>query len=202
VFDSNRGGNEDLWIVGVDGEGLVRVTEHDARDMQPAWSPKGDRIAFVSDRGGDEEIYVLELASGVLARLTTDGAKDFNPAWAPDGESLVFFREKGDGLDQVYVVRADGTGERRVTDGAHHSFYPSFLPDGRVGFTQVDENKEKQLAWSRVDGSERGIVAGLPVSYARWSPDGGRIAFVAGRWPRSAVHLAAADGSGVLELVN
>ena len=50
-----------------DGSGVVRLTDHSARDGEPAWSPDGQRIAFSSDRDGNYDIYVMN-ADGELAR--------------------------------------------------------------------------------------------------------------------------------------
>ena len=103
----------------------------------------------------------------------------------------------------MHVVGRDGQDERRVTSGELHNIYPSFLPDGRVGYTCVRADGMREIVHSRVDGSgvER-LVTGLRVSYARWSPDGERVAFVAGRWPKSAVYVMNADGTGLRKLVN
>ena len=44
-----------------DGSGLARLTDGEATDAGPAWSPDGQRIAFSSDRYGDaRNIFVVE----------------------------------------------------------------------------------------------------------------------------------------------
>lgn len=202
VYEATRDGNRDLFVRSVDGGEELRLTHDEARDVHPAWSPGGERIVFSSDRAGSSDLYVLELEGGVVTRLTTGEAKDLNPSWSVDGEGIVFFREKGDGKDQVWIVGRESGDERRVTSGAHHNVFPSFLPDGRVGYTRVREDGSKELVCSRADGSALQRVGRVPVSFARWSPDGRRVAFVAGRWPRSAIYLMNADGTGLRKLVN
>src|SRR5215470_14167314 len=59
VFQSNRAGNEDIYVVNPDGTGLSQLTNDPGLDDLPKWSPDGKRIAFVSDRDGNPEIYVM-----------------------------------------------------------------------------------------------------------------------------------------------
>ena len=45
-------GNSDLWLVPADGSAPPRrLTWNEGADGSPAWSPDGQRIAFVSKRG-------------------------------------------------------------------------------------------------------------------------------------------------------
>ncbi|MDE0205713.1 MAG: hypothetical protein OXP66_06780, partial [Candidatus Tectomicrobia bacterium] len=50
-----------------DGSGVTRLTDNDAADRSPAWSPDGQRIAFDSDRDGDFDIYVMNAAGEPVA---------------------------------------------------------------------------------------------------------------------------------------
>ena len=42
-----------------DGSEVERLTDSDAWDESPAWSPDGQPIAFDSERDGRPEIYVM-----------------------------------------------------------------------------------------------------------------------------------------------
>jgi Tol biopolymer transport system component len=66
-----------------DGSGLKRLTNNDASDRQPAWSPDGTKIAFNSERDGNREIYVMNADGSGLTRLTNNDASDWDPAWSP-----------------------------------------------------------------------------------------------------------------------
>ena len=46
----------DLYSMPISGGLAVRLTEGIAHDMQPRFSPDGERIVFVSDRSGDNNV--------------------------------------------------------------------------------------------------------------------------------------------------
>ncbi len=203
AFGAEQEGNWDVYIRNLDGSGPQRLTRHESEDGQPAWSPLGDRIAFTSERDGNREIYSVAADGSELERLTNDPAEDYNPSWSPDGKTLVFYREKGDGRDQIVAIAADGSGEWSVTRDERHNIFPSFLPDGRIGFVSSLQGGTEELVVSEPDGSGRQRIGDVSCFFARWSPDGGSIAFISGAgWPRSAIYLMRADGTGIRKIVN
>jgi Tol biopolymer transport system component len=69
-----------------------RLTNNNAVDNLPAWSPDGTRLAFHSDRDGDMEIYVMDVAAAFqseedaeVQQLTDNSFDDFSPDWRPVG---------------------------------------------------------------------------------------------------------------------
>jgi TolB protein len=59
AFMSDRDGNWEVYVVGMDGSGLKRLTNNAARDGLPTWSPDAKSIAFVSDRSGAWAVWVM-----------------------------------------------------------------------------------------------------------------------------------------------
>ncbi len=104
-----------------DGSGQRRRT-HLPGDGSPAWSPRGDLIAFVRlTRGKDVdsyEIFVMNIDGSGVRRLTRNGVLDTSPTWSPDGRQIAFTRWPGNGSDgtsAIYVMNVDGSRERRLT---------------------------------------------------------------------------------------
>jgi Tol biopolymer transport system component len=64
------------------GGNIRRLTDNPADDASPAWSPDGQRIAFVSYRDGNAEIYIMD-TDGENQRNLTDRPEmmDFSPDW-------------------------------------------------------------------------------------------------------------------------
>jgi Tol biopolymer transport system component len=92
-----------------------RVLAHGA--TQPAWSPAGDRIAYVSTKG----ITVAD-ANGGNARVLADGSQ---PEWSPEGTRIAYTAARGVG---THVIGANGTGDRLVDPKATN---PRWTADGR-----------------------------------------------------------------------
>ena len=87
-----------------DGSGVARLTDSEATDADPAWSPDGRRIAFASDRDGGSNIYVMNADGSGVARLTDSSAGDYGPAWSPDGRRIAFASERDGDARNIYMV--------------------------------------------------------------------------------------------------
>lgn len=77
------GSGFDIWAMNPDGSNLVNITNHPAYyDTDAAFSPTGDKIAYLSSRTGDWEIFIMNLDGSEQTNLTNNpGYDDWNPAW-------------------------------------------------------------------------------------------------------------------------
>jgi Tol biopolymer transport system component len=122
AFRSERTGKAELFLVNVDGSGLVNLTRNPAADGGPAWAPDGKKIYFVRGRYGKSDVYAMN-ADGSGARNLSrnpeppgDDGKDNSPVVSPDGRRIAFLSERS-GTYQIYVINADGSGLKRLTGG-------------------------------------------------------------------------------------
>ena len=208
VFDSDRGGQVDLWTMRTDSTGLARLTNDKVPDELAEWSPNRKQIAWT--RGGEEsptgEIWVMNADGTGRRQVTSNAFSDNAVSWSPDGRQLAY-RSIRDGNYDIYVIGVDGTNERRLTTVPGRDFVPDWSPDGtRITFTRIRDGVSAIYTMSSTDGSDvrqltdDSLGAGLSV----YSPDGSRIAFAdnfAGPGEKD-VWVMNADGSGLRQVTD
>jgi hypothetical protein len=183
--------NTEIFVVRSNGSGDTRLTDHPARDEDPAWSPDGTRIAFTSDRDGSRAVHVMNGDGSGVTRLTPTEAASYDPAWSPDGHLIAFVSER-DGNAELYVMNADGTNQRRLTNHPAIDRDPAWSPEGtRIAFSSArDGNAEIYVMGADGTGLARITTSSVPDGHPAWSPDGNRLAFAHG----DCIHYTGASG--------
>ena len=103
AFCSDRGGSPQIYVMGADGSNPHRISfTGSSYCTSPAWSPKGDKIAFVC-RDSGFHIFVTAPDGGQAVRLTYAGQNE-DPTWAPDGRSVAFSSNLGKGGPKSIVI--------------------------------------------------------------------------------------------------
>jgi TolB protein len=145
AFMSFRDGNAELYVMGVDGSNLRRVTRHPSIDSTPTWSPAGNQIAFTSDRSGSPQIYVVDADGlGQPRRITTGESWADRATWSPAPfNEIAYAARSGPGFDiKIYDVAKNET--RGLTSGEGSNESPAFSPTGRhLAFTSTRQGNEQ-----------------------------------------------------------
>ena len=121
AFVSNRDGDTDIYSMKSDGSNQRKLTDNAAEDLEPNWSPDGNRIVFVSDlnQTGKLDIYSMKADGTDQNRLTDDKALDVEPAFSPDANKIVFTSTR-DGDQEIFSMNTDGSGQRRLTNNTDY----------------------------------------------------------------------------------
>jgi TolB protein len=217
--------NNSLLSMNADGTNRsVLFKDEKKNPIAPAWSPKGDRIAFglgrfhqMQDGRAVADIAVMD-ADGKNLKTLTDGKGNYGfPSWSPDGREIVC--RVSDGKTSGLIILDAETGKsRELKTGSTQVNFPAWSPAGDViAFTNYIDG-DYELCAIKPDGTGFKRLTNSPGSDAHcsWSPDGKWIAFASGRGgfqdeaplhpynaqPYGNIYVMRADGSDVRRLTD
>jgi TolB protein len=220
-----RGGNLWLWE-GDAGRELIGS----GNVYQPAWSPDGQRIAYIQRETSFSDLLVVPAAGGEPLRLTQDGPDSsvysyeriyasmwaFYPAWSPDGQSIAFASQAGPPggapaaefrISLFATPAGQGGGRTQLyADAGGHVGRLSYAPDGRsiaFAFGPAGEGAPTIYRYT----TDSGIAEPLPgipeQSYdPAFSPDGRWLAFAARVNGRTDVFAMPGAGGAATQLTS
>lgn len=183
AYAADVAGEDDIFVINVDGTGRRRLTTHPARDGHPRWSPDGTRIFFNSERVASEpeaprtgedvvDIFSVRPDGSDLTRHTWCRSECSYPSLSPDGTRLLYRRVFWDAGDdgerirnsEIVVAKVDGSEEQNLTQDPSYDVYPIWSHDGRwVYFSSVRSKLEPRMHLWRVPatgGPARQVTAG------------------------------------------
>ena len=219
----------ELAAIGIDGTQLQQLTKTTDFENYPAWSPDGERIAYLRIRGDGDPMSFANRAT--LATMAADGSERQSivtrfdslamrpPQWSPDGTRLAFAGDDGESGLSLYTVRTDGTDLRKLTRTISG---PSWSPDGeRIAYARTDGD-QVTIYTIAADGNDARRVTAIPevvwvpsrpsqvyILTLEWSPDGSKILFVENRKlaghdcdspTTDGIYVVGVDGSGLVRL--
>ena len=122
------------------------LTTFPGREIEPALSPDGSRVAFAwqGAEGDNWDIYVKALSDETLTRVTEDPDVDLAPSWSPDSERIAFARYPETGDCRILEASARGGEERELGScGKSQSPDLAWSPDGRLlAFSDRESDSE------------------------------------------------------------
>ena len=183
-----------LYLMDRDGT-KQRLLSSAVQLVEPAWSPKSNKIAFEVNPGanpggvfGSQQIFLIDANGGNKQNMTNNSDSNSSPTWSPDGTKIAFSRSESS-REAIDLVNADGSGQRRLTSvssDARENGYrlsldsPAWSPDGKkIAFVRGNDCNASAIWLMNADGTGVKRLTQRRIDSApTWSPDSQRIAFV------------------------
>ncbi len=208
-----KGGQRDLWTMPAAGGDAVQVTDDEALDWNPVWSPDGMYLYFVSDRNGSMNLWRVRIEEesgkvlGLPEAVRTPSAYSQHITFSRDGRRIVYVN----GFSKINIRRAvfDPIKEKVseqpvwVTEGVRQLDGLDLSPDGHwLVFSSQGETQEDLIIISS-DGT--GAARRLTNDRHRdrdphFSPDGKQVAFYSDRGGKFEIWIINTDGSGLRQI--
>jgi Tol biopolymer transport system component len=176
TFESNRSGNNEVWMSNADGSNPVQLSSFGIQMTgTPRWSPDGKFIAFDSRVEGEANIYIVDPHEGVPRKLDIDIRGNNLPNWSHDGKWIYF--ENGEDSQHATVWKVPTTGGHAIQLVGQEAIQPTESPDGKYVYFV------RHLSLWRVqpDGGAAEPVSGMPQLSGggdAWFPTGSGIYYL------------------------
>ena len=133
----------DLYVKQIGNEHALRLTNHEARFLVPAWSPDGLNIAFGMMGKDGNGIYLIPALGGRERRLAVISDNNWQwllLSWSPDSRWVAFASDSPTlktGLApryRIHLLNVETAEERVLPDPAPDctvTIEPAFSPDGK-----------------------------------------------------------------------
>jgi len=207
AFTCTRGDFNQICMVNRDGTGLTQLTDMEASNYYPVFSPDGSSLLFASNRNRAFDLYLLVFEEKQLYQLTENIGNVITPDYSPDGRTIVFANRVGGDPTSIWMVNADGLNPRRVYQGTDVIVAVAWSPGGgkiayamSVGIPQeyeiftMDTNGKNHL---RISQGLSGIGGSLG-----WSPDGRYLLIHAGPYLDKDIFRIDANNGQYAQLTN
>ncbi len=231
VFDSDRTGNHEIFIMKTDGSSVQQLTnDTQYENWWPRISPDRKKVLFYRSPFGKPENYseaslwVVNVDGSGITQLRAKGADGWtlqgHGEWSPDGTKIAMFGSVGSSLE-IFVTDAQGNNPVQYTSRGGVNTDVSWSPDGtKILFNGcpttpcTPANYEIYvMAATAFSPATRLTVDGLADYDPYFSPDSSQIAWLVNVDPTKfpfgdvtlgawAIRIADADGSNARYLIN
>src|SRR5439155_7459649 len=152
-------------------------------ELYPAYSPDGQKIAFMSERGGTAEIWVCNSDGTNAVQLTSlGGYAVYGPRWSWDGKNIAFTAVERGMKEDLYVISTTGGVARRLTTHPAEDKWPYWSHDGKWIYFASTRTGREEIWRMPSSGGEAIQITRASGDAPQESSDGRFLYFMKG-WP-------------------
>ena len=187
------------------------MTNNNIWDLYPAWSPSGNKIAFLSFREDNLDIYLMKSDGTSQEKLLDSGSHDADIHWVGDyiaftSGSCIWY-VKSDGTNQTKVTHPPRAGEWGNANLPFGDYDPCISTDcAKIAFERLEDDTSVHGNYNifliDFDGSNetRLTSTGYSQGFPTFSNNGDKILFVVsaiGDTGKYDLYMMNSDGTGV-----
>jgi Tol biopolymer transport system component len=207
AYQSNRTGNNEIWIYNIKSGEEYLLTNNPYNDISPDWSPNGNKIVFLSNRSGDYGIWVTDTTGTPPLKLTKEPINLSNYrydyamelCWAPDGKKIGYIANSEKGRS-FWIVNSDGTNQEMVI-GPIHSF-DWYVDSETIVYNEI-KNSELELLGLRIRNiatGEDSLLYSGRLTEIFVSPTGNSIGFTYDvSYHNQSLYILSKQGNGIFD---
>ena len=180
-------GRHDIYLLDLETEAVVNLTDDEAYDGAPAFPPDGRSLVYSSKLGGAAKLVRLDLEDpSDRDQLTFGPGNDHGAAFSADGERLYFASDRDEAIYDIYRLDLQSRDLYRLTrviGGALNPVPGTSIEGERVGFQAyhrgtwdlyvADSDQGEYLGTSRPEAEEVTLEPFVPAVSIVIDPDKG-----------------------------
>jgi TolB protein len=178
VFVSQVGRGKEIFVMDYDGDRIKKLTGNGSLNLNPAWSPDGNQIAFLSYRSGRPELVILSAKGELRKAFPQQGELNLAPDWSPDGTRIAFSGSRN-GNAEIFILTVSNGNLVRLTNNPALDTSPAWSPTGREIAFVSDRSGSPQIYLMDAEGTNvrRLTYEGNWNDLPSWSAKGDKLAY-------------------------
>ncbi|HIY70527.1 MAG TPA: Tol-Pal system beta propeller repeat protein TolB, partial [Candidatus Luteimonas excrementigallinarum] len=133
-----------LIVADSDGHNPQTVVRSNEPLLSPAWSPDGNRLAYVSFERGNSAIYIQNISTGGRELVSSFRGINASPAFSPDGNRLALTLSRS-GNPEIYVMDLGSKALTQLTNHFGIDTSPAWSHDGNSVYFTSDRGGRPQV---------------------------------------------------------
>lgn len=136
-----------LWASRLDGSQRIQLTSIPMQIYMMAWSPDGQRLAFMGKEASKPwKIYSVSMDGAGATMLLPEERSEADPSWSPDGRRIAFGRPTAymgeEAADKAVSIIDLQSGKVTELPGSKGLFSPRWSPNGQyLAAITLDQRK-------------------------------------------------------------
>ncbi len=204
----------DLWTVSGEGGEAVKLTNDEAIDWNPVWSPDGKFVYFCSNRSGAFSLWRIRTDQtngkplGEAEAISSTPAQSWLLTLSKDGKNLIYVRRTR--IENIQTIEFDPKKMQTlgkpiaVTEGTKRTRTPSISPDGSLIVFYVTGEAQEDIVVVKRGETKWNLLTNDAARdrVPRFSPDGSRIAFYSNLNGTYEIYSINTDGTDRRQITN